>query len=920
MIAKVGIYIDNGLTTTKLDLFKDETISVTSTLQDISDISKTFIDYSQSFTIPASPTNKEVFIHWENNKLDDGFDARIRINGYITLNGVLYRSGLFQLEKATIKDNNPENYTITFFGNLLSLKDIFNGLLLKDLTALGLSFNYTGENVLNTLRQEPLTDNGIIGLVFPLVSSARNWNFGTGDNINTTAISYTELFPAIPIRNIFFMIESQFGIKFNGNFLNSPQINSAFLWCKNADKFVINTVPVDVFYQTSTEVFVPTDFPHSYLWEANAIRIAVSRACTVCNVKLTFSIKIPQIGISYTLQVYRNGVLWSSVNADNTYNINTFNTTTLFSITGQSLNGYRATWSVKVVSQQTFTFTSYFEIKENDSGTSIIRRLSLFQNTVQTNPGNVLSIASMMPEMKIEDFFTGVLKMWNLTCYGTSPTDFNIETVDDFYANAETYDLSKYVKTDTIEVNRIKWYKRIAFTFQKSTSYVQGLFWGVNGRGYGDLSESFDADGSEYKIELPFEKLLFENIGGISSLQVGKSLNNNLQPYIPKPVILTDLNNGNTVPIGGSIAYNYGIGSVNVSKIRSLGNEFILGTTYFSNCWGSESSVFPGNSINNSLYLTRYLNYLTNLFSKKARLVKLSAMLPNSLVQKIKLSNRIQIKDTRYLINSMTTDLTTLETKLELITDFRDAEEYGVVIFADAYRYLEYDLSPISGQNGWKTASGTSTRIITYGGYKSFLDYRGANAHCEFYINGSTTLPLQTLYRTFQNPRLDTTYYSFLFNPTTSSSTILNYPFRLFSLRENSTGTDYGNIFLTQSLVGTLYKWKIGISATSLTTPDVNSTTNFYSGRGISFASDNVLLIVLKHSEVTKKLTLYVFQNANGEYSSSLLPNIEPTTPECQLTLSPSIVPQVIAYTTFNNQMGGFLTGTRISSFFDIKF
>jgi hypothetical protein len=38
----------------QVDLFEDETISVTSKIQDIRDISKVFTDFSQSFTLPAS--------------------------------------------------------------------------------------------------------------------------------------------------------------------------------------------------------------------------------------------------------------------------------------------------------------------------------------------------------------------------------------------------------------------------------------------------------------------------------------------------------------------------------------------------------------------------------------------------------------------------------------------------------------------------------------------------------------------------------------------------------------------------------------------------------------------------------------------------------------------------------------------------
>ena len=53
MKRRIQIYIEG----TKIDLFEDEQIVVNSTIQNISDISKIYCDFSQSFTVPASTTN-----------------------------------------------------------------------------------------------------------------------------------------------------------------------------------------------------------------------------------------------------------------------------------------------------------------------------------------------------------------------------------------------------------------------------------------------------------------------------------------------------------------------------------------------------------------------------------------------------------------------------------------------------------------------------------------------------------------------------------------------------------------------------------------------------------------------------------------------------------------------------------------------
>ena len=80
-------------------------------------------------------------------------------------------------------------------------------------------------------------------------------------------------------------------------------------------------------------------------------------------------------------------------------------------------------------------------------------------------------------------------------------------------------------------------------------------------------------------------------------------------------------------------------------------------------------------SIPISLYSNYYQNYLENVFNEKARLIKVKAIFPLSIMTTLSLKDRLIIRDKRYIINSMPIDLTTGETNLELLTDFRDIVE-----------------------------------------------------------------------------------------------------------------------------------------------------------------------------------------------------------------------------------------------------
>ena len=55
---KLQLYISG----TRVDLFKDESVSMTQTIQNVRDIAKIFTEFTQSFTVPASKINNILFM------------------------------------------------------------------------------------------------------------------------------------------------------------------------------------------------------------------------------------------------------------------------------------------------------------------------------------------------------------------------------------------------------------------------------------------------------------------------------------------------------------------------------------------------------------------------------------------------------------------------------------------------------------------------------------------------------------------------------------------------------------------------------------------------------------------------------------------------------------------------------------------
>ena len=151
-----------------------------------------------------------------------------------------------------------------------------------------------------------------------------------------------------------------------------------------------------------------------------------------------------------------------------------------------------------------------------------------------------LNLAANAPKMKVIDFFSGILKTFNLVCVGTGLNQYELAPLDAWYGQGKILDISKHVDVDSIDVQRMPLYNKIGFNFQKSESVLNSQFSQTYNREYGNMLYQYDYDGGEYITELPFENLLQQKFTG-TDLQVGYCLNNEFAPYVPKPVLLISI-------------------------------------------------------------------------------------------------------------------------------------------------------------------------------------------------------------------------------------------------------------------------------------------------------------------------------------------------------------------------------------------
>lgn len=656
----VQLYVNDE----RVDLFKDEEIQVSSSIQNVSDISKVFTDFTQTFTLPASKTNNAIFKHYYQSELEGGFEANVRVDARIELDYTPFRTGRLQLESAETQHNQIQNYKVTFYGEVTTLKDLFGEDKLSDVQELNdeLVFEYTGANV-----QTSITSASDLDVRFPLISSTRTWTYndaGAEDiTISGNAIDYTELFPAVKVAKVFDAIESKYGITFSGLFLTDLRFTNLFTWWKAREipDFTIASAPLvwsgDL---TSTDV------------DGNNVPLPRPVGTSVINV--VYNPNYPQYAKhwvriytnpsgagTYYLDVFKNGTQITS------YTLSGSQNTTVAYL--DNVNGVNDQYTYRLRSDVTLSFTGTINYRLDVVGSTPLTKLNITKNLQAISlTTNFIDFASSAPDIKVADYFSGVLRMFNLTCYPVGNSTFQVEPLEAWYDHGRDIDITKYTDVKSITYERVKLHKRISFKYVESQAFLNQEFKSLFSREWGSLNNEFNYDGDELIVEPPFENLQFTNLDE-ARFQVAHSRTNTPPEdgaYVPKPVMLYlyqsaqtcdfYFDNGSTVP--------------QITSYVPFGQDVIYNGEPTSLNFGDEISSLLLEPVPNSLYHSFYRAYLVNLFNPKNRKVYCTTRLPLGLLQDLELNDTLIIRDKKYIINEMKSNLTSGQVDLVLLQDF----------------------------------------------------------------------------------------------------------------------------------------------------------------------------------------------------------------------------------------------------------
>jgi hypothetical protein len=707
---KVDIYVNDF----RLDLFDDEEITINLSVQNVQDISKTFTDFTQSFTVPASPRNNEILQHYYNSNITSSsittetggssvwnsigitwntwttawnagasstsvvntFDGRFRQPAMIEINSIPFRSGVIELEDVQLKGTEPYAYTITFYGDLVTLTDLFGEDYLYDLNFSAYDHSYDATTILDYFS----TNSNGTDLIYPFMSPKDNWYYDTGSgpftgvNLTPTAtkLQYYMLKPALQVNKILDAIEAEYGITFSGSFLSSDPFQKLYLWLHRREGYMYEGQPSAMQYEKIIFDQTSSPTPDYYNLTTNVFNVQEGLTGTGSVYDIGYEIDFPSYTDDVYLAVVKNGVI----------------------IAEQVFKGD----STVAGTFENIPITYYFddiwlEIKPStniamqyDAEVSFTR---VPDNQLQGNPSQsstatyqlaVVDVTELMPEIKVKDFLAGILKMYNMVIV-PSGTTFLLQPLDDWYAaGAQTnyqneFDITEYA------IGRPSLYREIEFKYQETQQILGYQYQRTYGTAYGELRAFLSFDGEEFIIELPFECPLFERLSdldtqAVTNLLTYKSITSEVNedgtynPYLGAPILFyADWSLDISANQIGFITDSVGPTIVDVSEIWYCNTSSSPTSAALSDTivFGTDIDPYHLQSVYNNLYNDYWQDYIVDLYDKARRIYRIEAVLPLGKMATLEMNDIVIWNNAKYVINNVQLNLTTGRATFELL-------------------------------------------------------------------------------------------------------------------------------------------------------------------------------------------------------------------------------------------------------------
>ena len=693
----LGISIRTSGAYEKLDTFKDENITIKEAVKDFADLKKVFTAMSKTFTVPASKKNNKILKHFYRNDIV-GVDTRALIDAKLTLGDVDYRYGNISVEEVKFKDNEPNSYTIRFYGNLTELSKNIGE---DELTDLDLSaYDITNPFWLAQFRHVTPPNKD---LAFPLMSRNRrfishsgdhdyaetegyvgtaNISFDTVNNVSTRAEGYygvveQDLVGALKSGAILDAIEDKYGVNFTGALGDAGYIRDLrlLLLKRGGDgldgslavtkqmKNFSSTTSKDSFDVTSNGVETSDIWQYLSFFGSKRGQLDFQVSTTATNFKV---------------RLKRNGETIETVEDTDSHT---------YIMNEPADNDSIYTFEVEVSGIATIsisaTMSHILQVKTNRS--TVDSHSFSGSLSFTGSDSDSYSVRDNLPKMKVIDFLSDIFKRFNIVA--TVDKDLNVDTkhFDSYINQGNKIDISQYVDVSQHKIGRPNFHSGIKFTTEPVETIGEYGFQKVNGRKYGELKYNLNTGGNNlegklYKVDLsskmiPIDQptdVRYDIISNFQSMILVDKKGEDIQlaPTFLYTKIMKDryiaYDNGSTV-------YNINQHIYIPSEVYYEGegrDGLFLGEFIVGNYFSAEPSAILAPDLNfkdANLFNAFYYKTVSVAFNEASRRAQYEAYLPIKILHTLSTADTIVVANKVHLIESYSTNFLTGKTSFNLI-------------------------------------------------------------------------------------------------------------------------------------------------------------------------------------------------------------------------------------------------------------
>ena len=481
----------------KADLYPDESIVLKRNIYNEDGLSNSNANFTKDFMLPATNNNNLAFGHYEVKSNVNAHNPAKKIEARIDVGGAYSILGSIELMGVSYKNNNPDSYSVVFYSDVSSLNSEIGNDLLEELTYDSFDFTWDASSV---------TDSWASGDVYiPIVSWSRWYNYGSGDasdiSVEENGVLLDELRVGLGIKALMTSILLEYGYTVTYSTLIDAALTNAFVFPVKEDakeakakKYKIQTKNDTTLTITNTisKILLPdeiTDISES--WSASSLYTVPFTG----NYSWTLKYKITLTSPGSVIRVRVNTV-------NNTSGAVIIYKTILY--VGPQTEGSTLIYAVHVNAGDILRF-EWFD--SDGAQTYEVDYVEIESNVIPFSPlNNVFKANDTMPEMRVADFLSGLLKAFNLVLHRTGKKTYRVSDYDDVYGSTDILDLSHHTNNQTLNYKKTDVYNTIDLSHKEGKDAPNVAFKQLTDRDYGQyfLRPDVDYSNGEFKRESIF--------------------------------------------------------------------------------------------------------------------------------------------------------------------------------------------------------------------------------------------------------------------------------------------------------------------------------------------------------------------------------------------------------------------------------